>query len=286
MRLMQGKTAMSVRAKVARGAVGAAAMMIPIALAVMFHVVPTVAQAQAATPVASKQATVTPSVPAGSQAQPGQAATNPTTVVSHDNGSQTAQRKGTNHVHRLRSAGGKPLVIINGEARGLTPEKQRRLEKQLADAQQKIAEATAKINSPEFRKQVEDAQRQAMQADAFVNSPAFKQQMADTQREVAEATAKINSPEFKKQIEDAQRQAMVEIDSAKIQAQMAEAQKQVAEATAKINSPEFKKQMEEAAQAAAKIDSAEIQKQMALAQKQMAEAMAKMKAEQGKTPNQ
>ncbi|MGH9587809.1 MAG: M56 family metallopeptidase [Acidobacteriaceae bacterium] len=198
----------------------------------------------------------------------------------------------------------KPIVITNGQLRNLTPAERARIEKQLAEAQKKIAATQTKINSPEFRKQIEDAQAAALKAQTMFNSAEFQQRMADAQKQIAEATAKFNSPEFRKKIQaeidaaakvnsaefqkqigDAQTAALraqTEMNSAEFQKQMADAQKQISEATARMNSPEFKKQMEDAARAAEKVNSAEFQKQMADAQKQIADALARMKADQQK----
>lgn len=180
------------------------------------------------------------------------------------------------------------FAIVNGERRKLTPEEKRKVEQQLAEAQAKIAAATAKLNSPEFRKQMEDAQRQAMEAERKLNSGEFQKQMEDAQRQIAEATAKLNSPEFRKQIADAQKLASdAAVNNAEFQNRMADAQQQIAEAKAKLNSPEFRQQLEEAQrkaiEAEKQIDSAEFQKQMADAQKQIADALARMRAEQSDT---
>ncbi len=286
MRLMQGKTAMSVRAKVARGVLGATAMVAAIALTGMFHVVPAMAQTEAAAKPAAVQAApvVSQAHPAVSGQTSGKESEASPTVVGQD--AQIAPGKGTYHVPDEKTPDKKPFTVVNGDVRALTPEEQRMLEEQLANAQGKIAEATAKINSPEFRKQIEDARRKAMRADTLLNSPEFKQHMADVQRQAADATAKLNSAEFKQKVmEDVQRQAIAEINSAAFQKQIEDAQRQMEEATAKLNSPEFRQQIEDAqrqaAEAAVKIDSAEFQKQMADAQKQIADALAKMKAEQG-----
>jgi hypothetical protein len=48
-----------------------------------------------------------------------------------------------------------------------------------------VAEATAKINSPEFKKEMEDAQRQAFEATAKIRS-------GEIQRQIDEAMRKLN----------------------------------------------------------------------------------------------
>ena len=66
MRLMETKMGMSVRAKAARVASGVTAMIAATAMAAMFHVVPTMAEVQAATlPGTSQSAVEVPQVPTG-----------------------------------------------------------------------------------------------------------------------------------------------------------------------------------------------------------------------------
>jgi beta-lactamase regulating signal transducer with metallopeptidase domain len=179
------------------------------------------------------------------------------------------------------------FAFVNGKRRQLTPEEKRKVEQQLAEAQAKIAAATAKLNSPEFRKQMEDAQHQAIEAEQKLNRGEFRKQMEDARRQVAKATAKLNSPEFRKQMADAQQLAADAVNNVEFQKRMADAQQQIAEAKAKLNSPEFRQQLEDAQrkaiEAETQIDSAEFQKQMADAQQQLADALARMKAEQNDT---
>lgn len=349
MRLMRGKSAMSVRTKLIRGAAGATAMLAAAAVAAAFHLTPAMAQEVPAMPPAPAQSVpamppapaqsvpaqagapavqavppapaklspsialapaapvaLTPAIPVGVKVPaaplaPAISVTVPVPLAPMVSPQVPALVTPAvpQEIHRS-----KPVVIIDGHLQDLTPAERARIEKQLADAQKRIAEATEKLNSPEFRKQMEDAQRKAFQAQTMLNSAEFQKQMSDAQKQIAEATAKFNSPEFRqkiqseidaaakvnseelqKQIEDAQGAALraqTMINSAEFRKQMADAQKQIAAATARLNSPEFKKQIEDAARAASKVNSAEFQKQMADAQKQIADALAKMKADQEK----
>jgi beta-lactamase regulating signal transducer with metallopeptidase domain/UDP-N-acetylglucosamine transferase subunit ALG13 len=328
MRLVRGKSTMSMRARIARSAAGVAAMAAAIVLAGAFHVAPAMAQQAEVAPAAPPAVPATPQTPTAPaialpRAQvgtppPPPPLTEPVTEPAPPAPPQTPavappQVPAAPHVPETTPPAPpvpqtpaphheKPVVIINGQERDLTPAERARIEKQLAEAQKKIAEATAKINSPEFRKQIEDAQRKAFQAQTRLNSPEFKKQMADAQKQIAEATAKFNSPEFRKKIQagidaaakvnreefqkafrDSQAAALraqTMMNSAEFKKQMADAQKQIAEATARVNSPEFKKQIQDAVDASMKVNSAEFQKQMADAQKQIADAMARLKAEQ------
>jgi len=352
MRLVRGKSAMSMRARVARSAAGVAAMAAAIVLAGAFHVAPAMAQQAEVAPAAPPAVPTTPQTPAAPEiaavppapaapaialpraqvgtppppppltepagATPAAPPVPQTPAVALPHVPAAPQVPETTppappapQTPAVVPRHEQPIVILNQQQeRELTPAERARIEKQLAKAQKKIAEATAKINSPEFRKQIEDAQRKAFQAQTRLNSPEFKKQMADAQKQIAEADAKINSPEFRKKIQaeidaaakvnsaefqkqmarlnspefrkkiQAEIDAAAKVNSAEFQKQMADAQKQIAEATARLNSPEFKKQIQDAVDASMKVNSAEIQRQMADAQKQIADAMARMKAEQ------
>jgi beta-lactamase regulating signal transducer with metallopeptidase domain len=88
------------------------------------------------------------------------------------------------------------------------------------------------------------------------------------------------TPEEKSQIDKAMAEAKAKFDSPEFKKQMEDAQRQVAEATAKINSPEFKRQIEDAKKQALAaqnfINSPEFKKQMEDAQRQAAEATTKL----------
>ena len=188
------------------------------------------------------------------------------------------------------SRDGKLYVWENGRARELTPAERARMERKLVEAQKKLAAATAKMNSPEFKEQMEKAQREAMDAEKKIQSGEMQRQMDQAREQVAAAMAKMNSPEFKEQMEKAQREAMdaeKTIQSGEMQRQMDQAREQVAAAMAKMNSPEFKEQMEkaqrEAMDAEKKIQSGEMQRQMADAQKELQRQLNELKAQDAKT---
>ena len=281
MRLMETKMGMSVRAKAARVASGVTAMLAATAMAAMFHVVPMMAEVQAATlPATTQSAVEAPQVPQASSGESKAVDAVPAVDAAPAVESVPAvvPAAPTKAVagHRGKGEAGRASVV-KGER--LTPEEQRDVAKAIAEAEEQVKKATAHLNSPEFKKEMEDAQRQAAEAAAKVNSPEFREKMAEAQRKMAEAH--FNSPEFKKQMEDMQRrvaEATAKINSPEFQQRMAEAQRKMAEAH--FNSPEFKKQMEDAqrqaAEAAAKVNSPEFKKQMEDVQRQVAEATAKI----------
>ncbi len=257
MRLME-TTTMSVRARVARAASGAVVMIAAGSMAAMVHVTPTMAEAgtgaapqavQAAPAAAPTQSVV--SQPGSSNAPADKpAGTGHTARSIHRNGFSTQQRTLT---AEERARLDRDLKLQMEDMRRQMAEATAHLnspefKQQMEEMKRRMAEATAHVNSPEFKKQMEDAQRQALKARTMVDSPEFKLQMEDMKRQMAEATANLNSPEFKKQMEDAQRQALkarTMVDSPEFKQQMEDMKRQMAEATVHLNSPEFKQQMED-----------------------------------------
>ena len=184
MRLMETKTAMSVRAKVARAASGATMMIAATTMAAMFHVVPTMAQQNTMAEMGNPQSVLTtvqsvPAVPVVSLAEPvpmpapaprpepapqsvqappappatAAAPASPSAPAASPASNEidlTTEKEGIS-IRTERDANGKAYLIVNGVRRELTPEERRRLNKEIAIAQKEIAEATAKINSPEFK---------------------------------------------------------------------------------------------------------------------------------------
>ena len=225
MRLMETKTAMRMRTKVVRVASGAAAMAVATAMAVGFHVTPALADSHDAGPqvgaVASGQ--TAPAPPVAPAAPPAPAAS-----VSP----VAAQAKAGNAAQDCASTDGGSFAIVNGRRRPLTPEEKRRVDAAMARARHAMEEATAKLNSPEFKKQMADAQEQARKASEFANSAAFQEQMDEVRKatekmkiempkiqiDLSKSMAEINSPEFRRQMEEAQK-----IDLSQVQRSLDEA---------------------------------------------------------------
>ncbi len=178
MRLME-TTKMSMRARVARVATGAAVMIATGSLAAIFHVTPTMAeQSNGAPPPAIDLA--------GGQAQPEVATPAAPAPPRHATHPSRAEQK--------KLAKGR--VILDD------PE----FEQRMGDAQRQMAKATAVFDSPEFKQRMEDAQRQMEKATAVFESPEFKQQIENAQRQMEQSKAIFDDPEFKRKMEDAQRQ--------------------------------------------------------------------------------
>jgi beta-lactamase regulating signal transducer with metallopeptidase domain len=312
MRLMETKTAMSVRAKLARAASGATMMIAATAMAAMFHVVPTMAEQNTAAaprsaPVASgvsspgpQTAPVAPSAPIAPAAPKAPAApAAPAAPIAPSELESPVVLAPLAPVAPFAPAAPAALVaplaplaplapVAAPTAPGQDDKGNAPRRKGIRVYREKDADGNSFVIVNGERRELTQEEKNEVdkavaEAKAQIDNPEFKKQMADAQRQVAEATAKINSPEFKKQIEDAVQQsraAQEYLDSAEFKKQMEDAHRQMAEATAKINSPEFKKQIEDAVQqsrsAKAYRDSPEFKKQMEDAQRQVAEATAKI----------
>jgi beta-lactamase regulating signal transducer with metallopeptidase domain/phage FluMu protein gp41 len=172
MRLMD-TTTMSVRAKAARVASGAAMMIATGVIAGMFHVTPTMAQANVV-----PQAPQNPSADAHAQPAVPEAKTSSPAAALHGGTSPATPKKRT-YIHRN---GG------DGEARESTLTEQQLINKdvqqQMDDLRRQMAEVGPKVNSPEFKQQMDDLARQMAETTAKVNGPEFKQQMDDLQKEM------------------------------------------------------------------------------------------------------
>jgi beta-lactamase regulating signal transducer with metallopeptidase domain len=276
MRLMD-TTTMSLRAKTARVLSGAAMMIASGVIAGMFHLTPTMAhagvlpQATQNPPEVAQAAVPEPKPSSPAAATPGDAkrATPKKRSNVHRNGGDGDHREPTEQ----------PLIDKDVQQR-------------INDLARQMAEATPKLNTPEFKKRMEDAQQQMADATAKFNSPEFKQRMDDLARQMAEETAKLNTPEFRQRMEDAQQQmadATAKFNSPEFKQRMDDLARQMAEETAKLNTPEFRQRMEDAqrqmAEATAKFNSPEFKKRMDDLQKQMQQQMEEFSRKYQRSPN-
>jgi beta-lactamase regulating signal transducer with metallopeptidase domain len=305
MRLMQGRTAMSLRAKLVRAVAGAAAMIAAAGLAAMFHVVPAMAQIKAT----EAQSAAAPAVAPDSPATP----VNQTVVPAMPADPPPALPVVA------------PAAVVPAAALALAPAPVPQAAPAGAPQIEPTAPVTPDVQEPHVAPKagtghVHSTKCKHENSFAIVNGQEreltpeerarLETQLAEAQKKIAAETTRLNSPEFRQQIEEAQRkakEAAQAIENGELQKQMADAQQQLAAAKAKWNSPELRKQIEEAQrqamkadaelnsaefqqrmaeaqrdaeEAARKVNSAEFQKQMADAQKQIADALARMKAEQ------
>ena len=268
MRLTEAKMKLPVQARVVRAISGTAAMVAAAGVALMFHLTPVLASVETAPQSAgsaiAQASKAAPGVPpaaapqAASAPAPATASTPSNTASAPEQGSVIEERT-TKH--------GDSYTIVDGVRRPLTPEEKRRAEAAMAKARRAVAEAKAKLNSPEFKKQIAEAKAQAT-AEAM-NSEEFRRALAEAQAEAAKAQDYVNSPEFKKQIADAKVQATTEaMNSEEFKRALAEAQAEAAKAQEFVNSPEFKEQIDQQIQAAVQqINSPKFHQQMEAAQK-------------------
>ena len=274
MRLMD-TTTMSVRARAARVASGAAMMIATGVIAGMFHVTPTMAQAIVAPPA-------TQNPPADAQAPvPGAKTSSPPAATPHDTSPATPKKR--TYVHRNGGDSG---------SRESALAEQRLIDKDVQHLRRQMAEVGPKINGPEFQQQMDDMRRQMAEVGPKVNSPEFKQQMDDMRRQMAEVGPKVNSPEFKQQMDDLRRhmaEVGPKINSPEFKQQMDDMRKQMAEVGPKVNSPEFKQQMDDLrrhmAEVGPKIDSPEFKQRMDDLQKEMQKQMEEFSREFPHSPN-
>ena len=290
MQLINKQTRMNVPAKIARSLVGVAAMAAALALVTMVHVVPARAQAPGTVAKISQAA---PPAPALTATPAAVAAPNPVVAAPAKPAPvvlppvqpqplaepQAVPAPGNAKIHRnevIMSRHGKLYAWIDGHRRELTPAERARVERQLREAQKKIAAAEARIHSRQFRMQIAQARRAAQQVDLAKIQKQLEESQKKMQQQVAEAQKQLNSARMQQQMAEAQMQ----LNSARMQQQMAEAQKQLSEAMARLNSRQFKEQMQQAVRAAQQVDTAKIQKQIDEAQKQLQKQLNEMKKQQ------
>jgi beta-lactamase regulating signal transducer with metallopeptidase domain len=290
MRLMSAKETTDTRVKIARGFVGAAAMMATAALAASFHLVPAMAQAQESIAQRSvlviEPAPITTVAPVSPAAAPAVA---PTRLAVHETTPSLASASTLDLITpsvRLAQVAPAPapLSVPSPVAAPAPPA----VVPQVAPLPEAANPDPAQNNSaPSVQLETDGKDQVVINGIDRKLTPEERQriekQLEEAQRQIATEKERLSSPEFRKQIADAQRQAIEasrEIESGKMQRQLAEAQKEIAAQTARLNSPEFRKQIEDAQRHACEeiqqIDSAQLQKQMADAQRQVAASTEKL----------
>ena len=295
MRLMQEKNTMTIQGKLARVASGAITMIIAIAIAVCFHVTPTLAQATGTAVTAPASPTppapdmlVAPLPPASDKAEtpiPPPAPVAPVALAEPDSpvsqvapvapiapvepvppvapapaeAKPTPRHDKAIHPHPKKAKDESFVIDSNGD-HALTREQQARLDQEMDAMNRQIAEATKRFNSPEFKQQMADIAKQQTELKHM--------DFARMQRQIDAATARINSPEFKQQMENIQKQ----IESGAMQRSMEEASKQMKLAEqqqAAIQKLDMARMQQQIDAATAKINSPEFKRKMENIQKQI-----------------
>ncbi len=267
MRLMQEKTKSTGRARLARIASGAIAMMLAIAMSVCFHVTPTLAQASG-TAVTAPAPPIPPNPPAPEMAVPPAAPVPPApnaTVAPAPPPAPPIPDASVAPVAPVPEAAGDPAP-----APSPTPEPSPAPAPR-PPAQPSVRKGTA-LKHPQSKSQdqfsVIDDNGKSIVIRVNEDHPLTQEEQARIEKEmaamdaqIAEATKRFNSPEFKRQMaEIAEQQAnMKRLDFVQMQ-------RQIDAATAKINSPEFKQQM---AKIQKQIESGAMQRSIKEASKRM-----------------
>ena len=191
MRLMD-TTTLSVRAKAARVVSGAVMTIATGVIAGMFHVTPTMAQANV--------------VPQAMQNPPAEAQA---PVPEPNPGSPSAIHLATRRPPLGKNTSTSIAVEAMGKATNLPGRSSRSSTRTSSSGwtiyADKWQRTRPRLTVPSSSKRMEDAQRQMAQAAAKFNSPELQQRMEDLARQMAEEMAKVNSAEFKQRMEDAQR---------------------------------------------------------------------------------
>jgi isopenicillin N synthase-like dioxygenase len=266
-------TTMSVRVKAARAASGAVMMIATGVIAMAFHVTPTMAQANAQPPA-------TQNPPASASTQPSVAvpeSSTPDDAVKQDDRTRVTQKKHTDVRHHGGDAECAELSLAEQERID------RDVQQQVEDAQRKIAEGMAKLNSHEFEHRMDDFQRQMADVGPKLDSPELKQRIDNAQRQMAKDMARLDNHEFKQRMDDFQRQmtdVAPKLNGPEFKQRMEDLQRKLANVGPKVDSPEFKQRMNDLqrklADVGPKLDSPEFKQRMDDFQRQMTEVGPKL----------
>lgn len=218
MQLMETESATNLRAKLVRMSGGVTGMVAAIVLSAVFHVSPVMAESRAASTQQDAQST-----PAQGQLDSSpDAEQSDVPEDSADSGKVRVEQKKEIHIH----PDGKRVVIINGVRRDPTPEEQREIDQQMADAQRELANTDAMLQG-EFKHRMDDVKRQMIEVQVHLNSEGIQHQIAEASRQATEFA--LHKEEFKQQMADLQKQL-----------QSGEFQRQITEATRQATGPAFR----------------------------------------------
>jgi hypothetical protein len=256
MRLMEKNSVLSLRARVARAAAGAAVKAATILLAAVVHVTPVMAApvTQSAvvqspvtqSPVADANAAPlpqeSPSAAPPTAAAPSASPDPPAAARGDEAGDQaTVEQKNESHVHRGPQDDGTLVLDLDTAHCKLTPEERLQIQQQLDDALQQLRDTKDALNHGDLKRQMDDVHGRMADTQAMLSRPEFKKQMEDAARQAKQQAKEfaLRGEEFKKQMADLQ----TKLQSGEFQEQIAAAKRQAADAA--LHGEEFKKQMQE-----------------------------------------
>jgi len=218
MRLLETKTRMSVRARIVRVTAGLAVMAAGIVTATIFHVVPNMAEAQAATPsqVAAQSVPATPrdkhamsiGLPAswplgianGRNAAAAKVVEGKEGYISVGPGSSGVTKvvmgKG-DYIHLWKAADGEPFLIVNRAHQEPTLGEKHRIEKEFKEPRKQVDEANKVLNSPEFKQQMLKMQSELN----TLQIPEIQQQAKDVTAQMMHVQKEIQSGQLQREME-------------------------------------------------------------------------------------
>lgn len=230
MRLMENKSVVSVRTRMAHIAAGATAVVAAVVISAVFHLTPVMAQSPVPLPPLPLQHFAPAQPPMVPQAEAA-----PVEAVA------PAQQKAP-LAHHSPASTSEPAASSEP-----IPEASARIEQQVADALKQLGDTKFNFDSPEFKHQMEEATRRASE---------FAAHNEQLQKKMAELQKRLQSDESKRQFDSARRDAEFAARDEQLKKQMAGLQK-------RLQSEDFQRQV----QAADLARNAEFQKQMAELQK-------------------
>jgi beta-lactamase regulating signal transducer with metallopeptidase domain len=194
--------------------------------ALLLHVTPSLAEAREVTRLAPvAQAPLPPPVPAAPAARPAQPAqpAQPArpAAAARDDGEVIVNAHGKHYRHSWVMPDGHRLTVYTSDAREPTPEEQRHIERQLADARIQVEKAKVRVEQARQQAEaevarshveIERARQQIAQAQAQISA----RDMAAVQRALERAQARLNDPELQRRID----RAAKDLDSGKVREQL------------------------------------------------------------------
>jgi beta-lactamase regulating signal transducer with metallopeptidase domain len=156
-----------------------------------------------AAPAAPAVVPVAPTAPAVAPAKPTapeMAPVAPATPADEENAAR--HKKKNSYVYRMTDPDGEGVVIIDGNARALTPEEKRQVEKGMADSAEGMKRAMDAFKNGDLARHMADLQQEMAKLkikDTF-DSPEFRREMETARRELAQS-ALVNNAELQARVQ-------------------------------------------------------------------------------------
>jgi beta-lactamase regulating signal transducer with metallopeptidase domain len=166
---------------------------------------PATSPAPQSAPAAPPSPVATPAPPAvapvarpATPAAPAVAPDAPIVWVDEDNAPDG--KKKNSYVYQMKSLDGRPLVIINGKVRDLTPEERQRIDKAMALSAESMKKAMEAFKNGDFAEHMAELNQEMakFKINTFDN-PEFREKMEAAQRELAHS-ALVNNAELQAKV--------------------------------------------------------------------------------------